>query len=56
MKVPATREKGKNEKYPYYPFEDSKQETKKKKFSKGNVVSPKEIHISLRGRSMNDPA
>ena len=56
MKVFATKEKGKNGRYPYHPFEDSKQEAKSKNFFKGNVVSPKERHVSPRGRSMNDPA
>ena len=51
----AAREKGKNGRYPYHPFEDSKYEAKNKNFSKGNVVSPKERHVSLRGRSMNNP-
>ena len=55
MKVPATREKGKNIRYPYYPFEDSKQETEQE-FLQRNVVSPKERYVSPRGRSMNDLA
>ena len=54
-KVFASREKGKNGRYPYHPFEDSKQEVKNKNFSEGNDVSPKERHISPRGRSLNDP-
>ena len=41
-KVSTVTEKGKNGKYPYHPFEDSKHKAKNKNFSKGNVVSPKE--------------
>ena len=36
--------------------EDSKQEVKNKNFSKGNIGSPKERHVSPRGSCMNDPA
>ena len=44
-----------NGRYPYHPFEDSKHESKNKNFSNWNVVSPKERHVSPRGRRMNDP-
>ena len=48
------REWKNNGRYPYHSFENSKQEAKIKKFSKENNVSPKEKHVSSRGRSMND--
>ena len=44
-KVSAAREKGKNARYLYHPFEDSKQEAKNKNFSKGNIFSPKERYF-----------
>ena len=44
--VSVTRERKKNGRYPYHSFEDLKQEIKKKKFSKGNDVFPKERHAS----------
>ena len=40
----------------YLTCEDSKQEAKNKNFSNGNIGSPKERHVSPRGRSMNDHA
>ena len=42
----------KNGRYSCYPFEDSKQEAKNKNFSKENVVSPRERHVSPRGRNI----
>ena len=49
-RVSATRERKKNGRYPFHSFEDSKQESKKKKFSKGNDVFPNERHGSLRNK------
>ena len=47
-RVPTTREWKNNGRYPYHDFEDSKQKTKNKKFSKEKNVSPRE-------KGMNDP-
>ena len=55
MKVSVAKEKGKNERYPYYPFEDSKQEVKKKIFSKGKCCFYKRETCFSKGKSMNDP-
>ena len=48
----ATREKEKNERYPYH----SKQEIKKKKSFKVNDVSSKERHNFPEGKGMNNPS
>ena len=50
MKVSVAKEKGKNGRYSYHPFEYSKQKAKNKNFSKMNVVSPKERHVSPRAK------
>ena len=55
-RVPAAREWKKYGRYPYHSFEDSKLEAKNKRFSKENNVSPRERHISLREKGMNDPS
>ena len=47
-RVPTTRAWKNNGRYPYHYFEDSKQVTENKKFSKEKNVSPRE-------KSMNDP-
>ena len=46
---------GKNGRYPYHSFENSKQEVKNKTFFKEKNVSPKDRHVSLREKGMNDP-
>ena len=55
-RVHVAREWKKNGRYPYYSFEESKHETKNKKFSKENNVSSKEIHVSPKEKGMNDPS
>ena len=52
----VAKEREKSGRYPYQSSEDSKQEIKKKKFSKEKNVSPKERHISLGEKGMNDPS
>ena len=54
--MPGSRKWKKNGRYPYHSFEDSKHETKNKKFSKEKNVSPKERHVSPRENGMNDPS
>ena len=51
-RVPAAREWGKNGRYSYHSFENSKQEAKNKKFAKEKNVSPKDRHVSLREKVM----
>ena len=53
-RVSTTRERKKNGRYPYHSFEDLKQEIKKKKFSKGKNIFPKERHASSRKKGIND--
>ena len=48
----ATKEKVKNERYPYH----TRQKIKKEKPSKGNDVSPKERYVFVVEKSMNNPS